>query len=56
MREEGVWRVDMVVDKGDEEGERPGLDQRELDLGRVLGLMLLPPVPLARPEVSIGIG
>lgn len=51
VRDEGVWRTDMFVDNGEDEGERPGLDQRELDLGRPLGT-----APPERPDVSIAIG
>lgn len=43
-KDEGVWRADMVAESGDDEGERPGLDQRLFDRLR--------PVD----EVSIGIG
>lgn len=34
MKEVGVWRADMVVESGDEEGESPGFDQRLFDRGR----------------------
>lgn len=38
-KDEGVWRADMVAESGDEEGERPGLDQRLFDRLRPVGVV-----------------
>ena len=35
-KDEGVWMADIVGETGDVEGERPGLDMRELERRRSL--------------------